>query len=174
MPPAIDVRIVNPFLQAAVHVFKTAARLPITPGKPFLKQEPEAEGEVTGLIVITSRDKLTQGSIALTMVEKCAVTVAGAMLGESLQKLDDTVRDAVGELTNMISGQARMWLAMDNMPFDAAIPVVEMGKGHVVRHVGAGPTLALGFKSLYGPITVEVCFAPCEEQAGPVPSPAAS
>lgn len=171
MQPTIDVRIVNPFLQAVIHVFKTAARLPLTPGKPFLKQEPQAKGEVTGVIAITSRDKRTRGSIALTLAERCAVTVAATMLGESLQRLDAAVCDAVGELTNMISGQARMWLAMDNMPFDAALPSVTAGQGHVVPHVGPGPVLALGFKSLYGPITVEVCFASEAAEAEPA-SPA--
>lgn len=174
MQPSIDVRIVNPFLQAVVHVFKTAARLPLTPGKPFLKQEPQAKGEVTGVIIITSRDKSTQGTIALTLGEKCAVTVAAAMLGESLQRLDEVVCDAVGELTNMISGQARMWLAMDNMPFDAALPSVTAGQGHVVPHAGPGPVLALGFKSLYGPITVEVSFTAGTEEAETPPTAAAA
>ncbi len=155
MSRTFDVNFINPFLNAVVETLKTMAMTIVTPGKPYIKTDTTAKGEITGVIGVKG---YAHGSFALSFPEECARNVVSAMLGEALPPYGADVRDGVGELTNMISGLARRDLAHEGMKFHASIPDVYMGEGHVVQHHAHGPVLAIPFSSPYGEITVEVCL----------------
>ena len=46
----MDIKLVNPFLEATVNVLNTMAFTEATAGKPYLKKKKEASGDVTGTI----------------------------------------------------------------------------------------------------------------------------
>jgi chemotaxis protein CheX len=79
-------------------------------------------------------------------------------LGTEFTQLNDEVRDAVGELTNMICGDARRRLAEEGLTLQAGIPTIVAGKGHSVTHVANGPRLAVPFETGNGSFMVEVAF----------------
>lgn len=160
MSGSLDVNVVNPFLTSVVEVIGTMAQIKVTPQKPYVKDDSAAQGDVTGIIGITGQDR---GTISVTFKEECALQVTSNMLGEPITSLGADVRDAVGELTNMISGQARRGLAEIGRKYHAAIPSVVMGTNHTIKHVADGPILAIPFDSPFGAITVEVCFAAVTE-----------
>lgn len=155
-----DVNFINPFLGATINVLETMAMVQVRPGKPSVKTDRAAVGDVTGLINISGH---AAGTIALTMSEGAILAIVTNMIGEEYRRLNDEVADAVGELTNMISGQARRSLAELGMTFSASTPSVIMGKGHTVNHVGAGPILVIPFETDGGEFSVEVCFTKSEE-----------
>jgi chemotaxis protein CheX len=146
---------INPFLEATVSVLKTMASLDPTPGKPFLKKESASTGDVSGIVGMTGE---AEGSICLTFSQECILFVVSRMLGENLTEINEDVKDAVGELTNMISGDSRRRLQELGHVFQGAIPSVISGKGHEVRHVTKGPILSIPFSTQSGNFTVEVCL----------------
>lgn len=151
----MDVKLINPFLVAAVHVLKTMAHLDAKAGKPFLKKEQSAFGDVSAVIGITGE---AQGSMALTFTHPCIKAVVVNLLGTELTEMDDEVNDAVGELTNMICGDARRRLAETGICLQAGIPTIVAGKGHTISHVADGPRLAVPFETAQGSFMVEVAF----------------
>ncbi|MDA8403788.1 MAG: chemotaxis protein CheX, partial [Desulfobacteraceae bacterium] len=74
------------------------------------------------------------------------------------KELNHEVSDAVGELVNMISGQARRELEEIGRLFHAAIPTVISGRGHCVTHYTDGPKIAIPFTTDDGSFTIEVCL----------------
>lgn len=68
-------------------------------------------------------------------------------------------KDAVGELTNMISGQARKELEEKGKKLGAAIPLVITGKNHKLETMTEGPQIAIPFKTNFGSFTIEVGLA---------------
>ncbi len=151
----MDVRIINPFLAAAMHVLKTMAEVDATPGKPFLKRDDVAVGDVSAIIGITGAAK---GSMALIFTEPCIMGIASNLLGEEFTTMSHDVRDAVGELTNMICGDARRRLAEDGFVLQAGIPTIVAGKSHTITHIADGPRLAVPFETATGSFMVEVAF----------------
>ncbi len=152
----MDVKIINPFLAAAMHVLKTMAQVDAKPGRPFLKKDNLAIGDVSGIIGITGS---AQGSMALVFTEQCIRGIASNLLGVPFTELNHEVRDAVGELTNMICGDARRRLAEDGFILQAGIPTIVAGKGHTVTHIANGPRLAVPFETSQGSFMVEVAFS---------------
>ena len=151
----MKVEYINPFLNATVRVLKTMASLEVSPGKPYIKKNSNAVGDVSGIIGVTGD---TQGSLSISFTAECIKQIVSNMLGEKINEINDDVKDAVGELTNIISGDARRELYEKGLNLQGSIPTVVAGPGHEIRHVGKGPTIAIPFQSDAGPITVEVCF----------------
>ena len=127
----------------------------VSAGKPYLKKDNTAVGDVTGVMGLTG---VAHGTIAVTFEEKCILTIVSNMFGEQMDRLNEDISDAVGELTNMISGQARRELDEIGKVFKAAIPSVITGKDHTIRHYSDGPKIAIPFKTDGGDFTIEVCF----------------
>lgn len=152
----MDVKLINPFLVAAMHVLKTMAGVEVSPGKPFMKKDSLATGDVSAIIGITG---VASGSMALVFTEKCILAIASNLLGEAYTELNDEVKDAVGELTNMICGDGRRRLAEQGFSLQAGIPTIVSGKNHSITHFAKGPRLAVPFQTTHGDFMVEVAFA---------------
>lgn len=133
---------INPFLKATINVLSTMASTNPTPGKPFVKTDKLSKGDISGIIGLTGAQ---QGSVVVSFTKECALKVISAMMMCEYTELNDEVRDAVGEITNMISGDARRQLADIGAKFEAGIPTVITGKGHEISHLGDGPCIVIPF-----------------------------
>jgi chemotaxis protein CheX len=151
----MDVRLINPFINATINVLETMAFMKVTAGKPYLKKNSVAKGDVSGVLGITG---VANGTIAVTFEEKCILSVVSNMFGEPMKELNNEITDAVGELTNMISGQARRELEEMGEIFKSAIPSVITGRNHSLIHYTKGPKIAIPFNTENGKFTIEVCF----------------
>ncbi len=149
--------LMNPFLQATINVLSTMAMLSPKPGKPRVKESEVAVGDITGIIGLTGT---IEGSLAVSFSESCALKIVENMIGEKYSELNEEVADAVGELTNMISGDARSQLQKAGFDFMAAIPTVIRGKDHTVRHIAQdGTTIMIPFSTDDGNFYVEASFS---------------
>lgn len=151
----MDVRYINPFLEGTLEVLQTMAFIEPRPGKPYMKTGNNAQGDITGIIGLTGKVK---GSLALTFSEKCILKIVSNMLGEDKTKIDPEIKDAVGEITNMVSGVARKKLETLGLLVFAAIPTVVAGKDHSISHVLGGPSLIIPFETDAGNFVVDVCM----------------
>ena len=147
--------IAKPFVQATIHVLSTMARITPVPGTPYVKRDATAQGDVSAIVGITG---YKAGSISVTFTKKCAIALVHGMLGDDIQDIAQDTKDAVGEITNMISGQARNGLVEMGMVFQGSTPTVIMGDNHTIRHVTKATVMAIPFTSNAGEFTVEFCF----------------
>jgi len=161
VPIKYDVNFINPFLHAVMHVLNTMAEVDVTPGKPYINKKRVSQGDITGLIGITG---YSSGTVSLSLSEGAVLSIVNNMLMENYTELEDEIADAVGEITNMVVGQARTSLSEQGMSLDASTPSVVVGRGHKLGHVSNAPILAIPFKTDKGEdLIVEVCFTGAEE-----------
>jgi len=155
----MDVRFINPFLDGAKEVLKTMAFIDATAGKAYLKKGDTAHGDISGIIGITG-DAI--GSLAVSFHTDCICGIVSSMLGENHTEPTREVLDAVGELTNMISGVARTHLERSGLSVYAAIPSVVIGVGHTINHILKAPSIVIPFSTPQGDFVVDVCIKPTE------------
>ena len=151
--------IIKQFVDATTTVLSTMAMTEATAAAPFVKHNAVAQGDITGVIGFSNPKGKSKGTMSLTFTAASALGIISSMLYEEQTELNDAVTDAVGELTNMISGQARKGLVEMGMVFEGAIPSVITGTGHTIRHVSTSAILAIPFQTPHGPLMVEVCFS---------------
>jgi chemotaxis protein CheX len=151
----MDVKYINPFINATLHVLNTMAGLEAKAGKPFLKEDKVARGDVSSVIGLTGE---VSGTVSVSFSESCILSIVSNMFGEAVTKLNDEIGDATGEIANMISGQARQELEALGRSLKAAIPSVIMGNNHTLTHFTKHPVIAIPFGTNDGDFTIEVCF----------------
>jgi chemotaxis protein CheX len=151
----MDANLINPFINATIHVLDTMAFTKCKASKPYLKKDDRAKGDVSGVIGITGE---ANGTVSVTFDEASILKIVSNMFGEEMTQLDGEVSDAVGEITNMISGNARKELEENGRLFHAAVPSVISGKNHVIKHYADGPKIAIPFETEGGSFTIEVCL----------------
>lgn len=151
----MDVKFINPFLYGTEEVMEKMAFLKPRPGKPFAKINEAACGDISGIIGMTG-DAI--GSLALSFSEACILGIVGRMLDEKHSEVNKVVIDAVGELTNVISGAARKMMEKENLKVMAAIPTIVFGRAHTVRHVIKGPSIVIPFSTECGDFVIDVCL----------------
>ena len=151
----MDVKFINPFLQGTLEVLKKMAFMDPLPGKVYLKKSNIAAGDVSGLIGITGD---ATGSLAISFTETCICNIVNRMLGESYTTANREIFDAVGEITNMISGVARTYMEKEGMTVYAAIPAVIYGKNHTIDSIQDSPSIIIPFSTEKGAFAVDVCI----------------
>jgi chemotaxis protein CheX len=156
----MDVKYINPFLSGTLDVLKKMAFIDAVPGKPHVKKDETALGDVSGIIGITG-DAL--GSLALSFSEKCICKIASNMLGEEFTEVTRDIIDATGEITNMISGASRTQMEKMGMSVYAAIPTVVHGHNHTITHILKSPSIVIPFSTPSGSFVVDVCIRTVEE-----------
>jgi chemotaxis protein CheX len=151
-----DVNFINPFLSATVKVFKVQCFMELKPQKPRVKSGDEAPlfGDVSGIISVNSETFV--GNLAISMSEKTFVAVVKNMLGETVAGITERHVDLVGELANMILGQAKLELATLGYKIDMALPSCVWGKDHQIKHFGSGRCVVLPFETPFGVICSEI------------------
>lgn len=147
---------INPFLSSLQNVISTMAGLELKPGKPGLKRDEVARGDVSGLIGMVGPQ--TKGSFSVTFEGELALEIMQRMLGERPSSIDEEVTDMVGEITNMVTGGAKNLLGEKGYDFDMATPAVVSGAAHTITHKAKGPKLILPFDSDHGKVFIEICF----------------
>lgn len=151
---------INPFLKAVTNTFATmlaadAHRGDLTLGDPKQRMFP-----ISGLIGLSGK---AHGMVVINLSTEVALKAASAMLMEEMNEVNDDVLDAVGELANVIAGQAKTDL--EQYDLSVSLPNVITGEGHEIRFPSTTPPLVVPFKTDFGPMRLEVGFEPVPEMA---------
>ena len=151
----MDEKIINAFIDSTLHVLETMASIKVKAGKPYLKKDKIARGDVTGVIGLIGK---TKGTLSISFSEKSILAIVSKMFREKMKELNEEIQDAVGEITNTISGQVRQKLDELGWSLKASIPTVITGKNHSITHITSDPIIAIPFATNDGKFTIEVCF----------------
>ncbi len=99
----MDIKLINPFVNATLNVLETMAFVKAKAEKPYLKKDNVAQGDISVVVDFTGDAK---GTVSVTFDEACILKIVSSMLGEEIKELNSDISDAVSEMSNMISSQA--------------------------------------------------------------------
>ena len=151
----MDAKFINPVLTAVVNILETMAQITPKPGKPELKPDDTARGVISGFIDLAGSD--TRVSVAVTFSKAAILDIGSRMMRMELKELDDTIKDLVGEMANMVAGGAKANLQEAGYDFNLTLPSITVGEAHQIKHSVEGVTLILPFSIEAGEFYVEVC-----------------
>jgi len=148
----------NPFLAAIAHVLtNTIFEQPVR-DRIFLRTEyPFTTKEVAMLVGITG--SLT-GHVVITADLVSTLKIAAKMMvQESIAVFDENARSAMGELANMITGQAMIGLMEKGFNCEITPPSVVSGSGMRVSCPANIKTIVVVMKLPYGDVEVNLALA---------------
>lgn len=124
----IDVRFINPILESCIDVISKMTSLTITAQKPYVKQNGELSGDISGVVGVVSSG--FKGTISLSFFELGFLKIVTKMLDEEHKSITADNKDAIAELLNIIFGAAKKILNENGMNIKPAIPTIIHGAGH--------------------------------------------
>ncbi len=150
----MEAAIVNTVIEAATHILGVTSGISPRINRPFNKKSRLAPGDVSGLIDVKGE---IDGSISITFTEKCILAVVSAMFSEEMTEINNDVKDAAGELTNMIAGRINTKMSEMGKKCRAGMKEVRTGKNHYLEHIPDKQVFAIPFESGSGHFHLEIC-----------------
>jgi len=147
----MKVEYINPFIISTIDTFKLMIKIDVKPDKPLLKQGNEPLYDISGIIGLSGN---AQGSISLSFPKIVALKTISAMIGSEIKIIGPEITDGIGELVNIIAGNAKQHLTEYHL--NISLPNVIVGKDHYVSSPSGIPTIIVPFKCEFGDFAMEV------------------
>ena len=100
----MDVKYINPFIKAVKKLFNTMIDVPFKLGTPSLKKGNIPEYEISSIIGLSGT---VTGCVVINLSKEIALQLVSALIGDEVNELDDDCTDAIGEIANIIAGNAK-------------------------------------------------------------------
>ncbi|MEW6536719.1 MAG: chemotaxis protein CheX [Candidatus Auribacterota bacterium] len=151
----MKVEYINPFINATLNALSTMASTSPAIGKVYLKGTEKMRCEISGTIGVAGD---ATGSVTINFPREVVLRVVSNMLGMDVDDINDDVKDAVGEIANMIAGGAKGELTQMGFNFKIALPVVCVGKNHYTNYPKDVVCVVIPFSMDEGDFSVEVAL----------------
>lgn len=142
---------INPFLKASMNLFEDYLGLKVTAGKPFLLEDPQTHLEVSGIIGLAGE---TRGAVVLSFSRETAIHIVSVFAGQDYKTLSNEVLDGVGELINIIAGNAKKDLL--DYRIEISLPGVITGTSYNLRWPEGIPIVSIPMTSDFGDFSINI------------------
>ena len=149
----MNVAFINPFIESTLRSLEMMASITAEKIGLEVKDDHITAYEISSIIGITGE---TCGSVIISMPERLACKIASNMLMEEIPSMNRSVEDAIGEIGNIVVGDARRTLMADGYALNISIPTVVIGAGHRISRPGNIPCIAIPFSTEFGDFEVNV------------------
>jgi chemotaxis protein CheX len=122
----MNVKFLNPFLEAVSDVLKAEVGIPSSRGSLTLQKSSLTAGEVTVLISIIGQ---VQGVVLYGMSQATALGIVSHIMGQEFKEFDNLAQSGIGELGNVISGKATVNLSNAGFQTTISPPTLIVGAG---------------------------------------------
>lgn len=131
MKKGIDVKHINPFLQASINVIESVANMKLTVGKPMIHNFEFTKLTYTIQVGITGA---MRGQVVLAMEDEKARLIASKMMyGMPVDTLDEMACSALNELSNMILGNTATVFSTQGILIDITPPMAVLGENVKIK-----------------------------------------
>lgn len=105
-------------------VFSTMLMKELEEGEIVENKKVEMDSNLTSMIGLGGD---LQGMLAVHCPAEVAKAITGAFLGMEVEKLDEDVKDAIGEIANMVAGNLKVSCGEKDIHVELAIPATVIG-----------------------------------------------
>ncbi|MCX7841945.1 MAG: chemotaxis protein CheX [Clostridia bacterium] len=149
----MDIKYINPFLEALKNVLETFGASDIKKGGLQKKETMLADMDITSIIGIVGD---VRGNIAYCMTEETGKKIASAMMmGMPVETLDSIARSALGEMANMMGGRASAILSQAGVATDLTPPSIIIGRD-IMLIISSVQTVAVDMETPFGRIQINI------------------
>ncbi|MCX7656461.1 MAG: chemotaxis protein CheX [Treponemataceae bacterium] len=118
---------IEPFVEATTGVFTSMVGIDLTVGRPYICEMNSPHGwDISGIIGLTGE---ARGAVVLSLKQDLALAITSALTGRTQQSVNEDVIDAVGELVNIIAGNAKKGLET-SFKLIISLPTIVEGPNH--------------------------------------------
>jgi len=129
-------------IAATEEIFSSMIMLDVVAGEPCKRSNETLKSSVSGIIGLTGSSKALLG---IHLPNSLAISVTTAFLGMTVEEVDEDVRDAIGELANMLGGSLKTALDPSGSNIQLSMPSVIYGEEYAIDSLANAITVAVPF-----------------------------
>lgn len=149
-------QLLGPFTSAIKVTIKEMAGIEPVVRAVYQKTHHKMFGDISAVIGLMAS---VDGAMVLSFPGSSALAYTQLILQDVVDSpSNDVVRDCVGEIANVIAGQARGILSNTTYQFAMSTPTIVSGAGHEIRHKPGLPCLVAVFTSDVGEFALQLCL----------------
>jgi chemotaxis protein CheX len=122
----MNVKFLNPFLEAAAEVLKAEMSATATRGDLSLQKSAMTTDDVTVLIHLVGQ---VYGVVMYGMPRETGLKMVSAILGQELSEMNSLAQSGIAELGNVITGAATVKFSQAGFEANISPPMVILGRG---------------------------------------------
>ncbi len=138
-------------------IFSSMIMLEATPGEPFKCKVSMHKDSISGVIGMAGTLK---GLLAIHLPNEAALAVTNAFLGMDHDEINDDVRDAIGELANMLGGSLKCALDPKGSNINLSLPSSIHGAEYSIDFISDADDITIPFELDGNTFLVELQLAP--------------
>lgn len=145
MPISIRSEHINPFIVSTMETFTKMVACEARPSKAMLKKDSQLDYDISGIIGLSGK---IIGSVAMSFPEATAIAVCNKFMAADYAALNDDILDAVGELVNIVAGNAKKGLT--EFDIEISLPNVIVGHNHRIIEPKGALAFVVPFTTPFG------------------------
>lgn len=140
-------------IETTIEIFATMVMVDVSVDGPPLQTSGTLSDSISGMIGLAGTHK---GVLAIHVPNHVALTITSSFLGTDVDEINDDVRDAVGELANMLGGNVKTILSKNGRDIDLSLPSTISGHKYGFKATAGIDMVILPFKTASGTFMVEL------------------
>lgn len=144
-------KFINPFIDASLNLFKKYMGINVSAGKPFVLQNPN---DLMGVSAIIGLAGDTIGALVLSFTRETAIEMVSRFEGKPYIALGAEILDGVGEMVNIIAGNAKKDL--EDYKISISLPGVITGNDYHINWPQGVPVICIPYESEVGRFSINV------------------
>jgi chemotaxis protein CheX len=140
---------------ATKDVFSTMVMMELENGPPIIGKGGEITSNISSMLGLGGG---IRGILAIHLPAGVAKGITGAFLGMEVDELNDDVKDAMGELTNMVAGNLKIFFAKIGVDMKLAIPTTVIGESYHTSGLFGASRIVVPFTCGSGSFCVELKY----------------
>ncbi|NPB09475.1 MAG: chemotaxis protein CheX [Thermodesulfobacteria bacterium] len=148
--------VIDALNEAVKEVLMTFTGAAPTAEKSFVRGEPEALGEVSAVVGLTGKG--FTGSFIVSFKRDCILGIVEALFGQKPGEINEEVKDAAGEMANMMCGAFRRRFEEQGISLQGSTPVVVTGEKHVLDILCKSQRLVIPYSVNGSKLFIEFCL----------------
>jgi len=148
--------LLEPFIESTSITLQEMAGVKVSVNSVYQKSNYKLFGDISAIIGFVAPG---EGALVLSFPEATANAVVQRVLAGIADHPDnDMIRDCVGEIINVVAGQAKGILAPTKYHFSFSTPTIISGTNHEIRHKPNMACMVIAFGSEVGPFALQLCL----------------
>jgi len=150
----VDVKLLNPFIQAAVEVLKAEVDANVARGEISLQKSALTSDDITVLINLIGD---VYGVVMYGMQTSTGLNMVSKIMGQDFAELNSLAQSGVAELGNVISGRATIRFSEAGYQSNISTPMVLNGNGIEISTLDF-PRIVVPLETQFGMLTVHLAL----------------
>lgn len=141
--------------EGAREVFSTMLMMDLQCGDTEGVHKKEIASNITSMIGLGGG---LRGVLAVHCPKKVATAITGGFLGMEIEELDEDVKDAIGEIANMVAGSLKVSYSKIDINLELAIPTSIVGESFHISGIAEAKGVIIPLTTEHGKFWIELMY----------------